>query len=187
MRCIDSLAKQSCRLNEIVVVDNAADRRVERILTSRFSRLRYLPMEDNLGPAGGFAEGIEYALKEGHVWIWLFTDDGETDPGALEALLATIAGDSAPGMVGFFPANRWRGRTVAVRPTETGEDSIEVDLVLARGSPSVISCCFEGFALVGPAERSGSSVVVLDEGDHFCGEFFGGGEVASAEEAMAQD
>ena len=52
-------------------------------------------------------------------------------------------------------------------------------LVQTRGSLSVFSCCFEGFALVGPAEGRGFLVVVGDEGHHFGDEFVEGAELVS--------
>src|SRR5215212_5292811 len=46
---------------------------------------------------------------------------------------------------------------------------------------------FEGTAVVGPAERGGATVVVLDEGDDAVGEVVDRVELAASEEAALQD
>lgn len=63
-----------------VVVDNAPSEKSHRILEAAHQRQRvqYLPQDDNLGPAGGLAVGLERALSLAQLddcWIVLLDDD----------------------------------------------------------------------------------------------------------------
>lgn len=50
----------------------------------------YLHMNENLGGAGGFFEGIKAAYKDGYYWFWLMDDDTIPEIYALEKLLEKL-------------------------------------------------------------------------------------------------
>ena len=83
------VAAQSHPVWRIVVVDNGADPKVEKLLDELAGeRGVYLPSRTNLGGAGGFAYGFLHALALGAEAIWCADDDGTpADERTLEALL----------------------------------------------------------------------------------------------------
>lgn len=79
-RSLDALAEQTQALDTLVVIDNDADSRVERLVTSHRGAapdVSYVPMPDNLGPAGAIHAGVAAVLAHAadDDWIVLFDDD----------------------------------------------------------------------------------------------------------------
>ena len=78
---LDALARQTRPLDQLVVVDNEpVDANLRAVDGYREAGLRasYVPMDDNVGPAGGYAAGIATALElvdEQRTWIALVDDD----------------------------------------------------------------------------------------------------------------
>lgn len=83
---LDALRSQTIGLQGIVVVDNASSRETVELL-QREPGLEVLRMERNVGGSGGFAAGMEQALKMRPKWIWLLDDDVIFRDNALENLL----------------------------------------------------------------------------------------------------
>ncbi|MCL5276223.1 MAG: glycosyltransferase [Deltaproteobacteria bacterium] len=83
IRCIDYLQKQSRKPDHILVINNGSTDNTEEVLRQR--GVHYIT-QDNVGSAGGWYRGIEYALEEGFDAIWLMDDDGYPDPEALNLL-----------------------------------------------------------------------------------------------------
>lgn len=50
------------------------------------SAFEYIPMGENTGGAGGFAEGVRQAYRSGAEWFWLMDDDVEVLPEGLGSL-----------------------------------------------------------------------------------------------------
>jgi rhamnopyranosyl-N-acetylglucosaminyl-diphospho-decaprenol beta-1,3/1,4-galactofuranosyltransferase len=89
---LDAICGQSRPVDQIVVVDNAADPKIAEILDRVAVPTTYLPSQRNLGGAGGFALGMLQALALGADWIWCGDDDGRPeDDAVLATLLATAA------------------------------------------------------------------------------------------------
>lgn len=88
--CLAAFGRQTRRIDEIVVVDNGGDGGTVRILDELDMRATLLTMKENLGPAGGFAEGMRYGYEAGHDWIWLFNDDAIPTPVALQRCLDAV-------------------------------------------------------------------------------------------------
>jgi rhamnopyranosyl-N-acetylglucosaminyl-diphospho-decaprenol beta-1,3/1,4-galactofuranosyltransferase len=88
---LEALTGQSRPPERILVVDNGSGAPTRNLLTRwshRSDRLSVLRLDDNLGPAGGFAEGIRTAVEGGADRVWLLDDDARADPRCLEYLLA---------------------------------------------------------------------------------------------------
>lgn len=86
---LEALASQSRPLDHLVVVDNADEPSVKKLVDSVSLETTYLGSKHNLGGAGGFALGILYALSLGADRVWLADDDGRPEgPLVLETLLA---------------------------------------------------------------------------------------------------
>ncbi len=84
-----TLSAQRRPLDQLIVVDNAADERVSELVAAQPIPSTYLGSRRNLGGAGGFALGMLQALALGADWIWLADDDGRpADPDVLATLLA---------------------------------------------------------------------------------------------------
>jgi GT2 family glycosyltransferase len=89
---LEAALAQTHPLAKLFVVDNASTDGTPEALRERglLDRpdVEYVRMERNLGGAGGFAKAVEVAREEDCDWIWLFDDDAEPLPDALERLLA---------------------------------------------------------------------------------------------------
>ena len=86
-----ALLQQGDALGAIYLTDNASSDgttealRQAGLLDDR--RLHYLRLEHNSGGAGGFAQGLEQAFRQGFDAYWLMDDDACPTPNALEHLL----------------------------------------------------------------------------------------------------
>jgi rhamnopyranosyl-N-acetylglucosaminyl-diphospho-decaprenol beta-1,3/1,4-galactofuranosyltransferase len=90
IKTLNALARQSFRLEEIVVVNNASNDGTDRVLCDFARRfppgwVRIVTFKENIGASGGFAEGMEYILKNSKSeWIWMMDDDAIPEKLALE-------------------------------------------------------------------------------------------------------
>jgi rhamnopyranosyl-N-acetylglucosaminyl-diphospho-decaprenol beta-1,3/1,4-galactofuranosyltransferase len=76
-------------LCEVLVVDNAStDGTGEWLAGLDGSRVVGRTLDHNSGGAGGFHDGLAWALERGADLVWLMDDDGLPEPGCLETLLA---------------------------------------------------------------------------------------------------
>jgi GT2 family glycosyltransferase len=71
----------------VVVVDNASTDDTAEMLAVRAATVHAVRMAVNTGGAGGFAAGIDEALRGGCDAVWLLDDDTIPEPGALAELL----------------------------------------------------------------------------------------------------
>ncbi len=87
--CIEALKKQTAALWRIYIVDNhSTDGTGEYLLTLSEENIKVLSLPANIGGSGGFAKGIETAVKDGADWLWIMDDDSIPSSNALERLLA---------------------------------------------------------------------------------------------------
>ena len=86
-QCLSSLRRQSQMPDCILVVDNATTDNTKEVLAREFAELQVLRLPDNVGGAGGFRAGMEWAYRHGFRWFWVMDDDIELQPDALEIML----------------------------------------------------------------------------------------------------
>jgi rhamnopyranosyl-N-acetylglucosaminyl-diphospho-decaprenol beta-1,3/1,4-galactofuranosyltransferase len=80
-------------LEEVLVVDNASDDGTgEWLAALGEGRVLGRTLADNTGGAGGFHEGLRWAVERGADLLWLMDDDGLPEPDCLDTL-ARYAGD----------------------------------------------------------------------------------------------
>jgi GT2 family glycosyltransferase len=92
-RQLDALRRQTQRLNEIIVVNNASSDDTASVLEKHYPEATVLNQLENVGVGGGFAAGLQYAVYEKkHDWIWLLDQDSIPADDCLERLIAGFAG-----------------------------------------------------------------------------------------------
>jgi GT2 family glycosyltransferase len=91
-RCLRGLARQSRPPTEILVIDNAADPRMNEVV-GRHAGVHVEHLPENLGPAGGHAEGLRRFHRSRHAFAWVMDDDCVPEPGALDSLLECAGQD----------------------------------------------------------------------------------------------
>jgi rhamnopyranosyl-N-acetylglucosaminyl-diphospho-decaprenol beta-1,3/1,4-galactofuranosyltransferase len=76
-------------LDEVLVVDNAStDGTGEWLAGLDLGHVVGRTLPRNTGGAGGFHDGLAWALERGADLVWLMDDDGTPEPGCLDHLLA---------------------------------------------------------------------------------------------------
>lgn len=119
-RQLDALLAQGRALQEVIVIDNASIDGTCDLLASRYPQVTLLRMAKNLGAAGAWAVGLQYAaLEKRHDWVWAFDDDSVPEASALERLLAGVeladrerngADKNSIGMAAMLPVHLKTGR-----------------------------------------------------------------------------
>jgi glycosyltransferase involved in cell wall biosynthesis len=124
-RIVDELADAG--IDSLTVVDNAPSADSEAAARRGSSRVRstYIPMPDNVGPAGGFATGMQRVLETAadDDWIFLMDDDRLVAPfdtvQRLREFGAWLLARGAPvGAVGLLGATFDRRFGRLVRPAD---------------------------------------------------------------------
>jgi rhamnosyltransferase len=143
-----ALSAQSRVIDEMIVVDNASTDGTATSVLHDFPSITLVPMRENVGVGGGYAAGLEYALRKGHHWFWLFDQDSVPAANALEELLGALrtlheAGSSIgilaclpvdPQTGREYPGEVWRNRLVVVGPQQAKQEVYFVDSVVSSGS-----------------------------------------------------
>lgn len=79
---------------KITVIDNASTDGsflyINNLWDLKRNNIEWISLEDNIGGAGGFYEGIKYALDQGAEYIWMMDDDGYPAEDCLEKLYKTL-------------------------------------------------------------------------------------------------
>jgi rhamnosyltransferase len=90
-RQLRALKRQSHRISEIIVVNNASTDGLPQLLAAKFPEVTVLNLKENGGVGGALSAGLDYAaLKKKYDWVWLFDDDSLPADNALEMLLASL-------------------------------------------------------------------------------------------------
>ncbi|TAL69735.1 MAG: glycosyltransferase [Bacteroidetes bacterium] len=82
---VDSLRKQSLKMDLIIVVNNSSTDGTKEWLQQQ-SDLKVIEQE-NVGSSGGQYTGIKAAYEDGFDWIWTMDDDVIPEPNCLEKLM----------------------------------------------------------------------------------------------------
>lgn len=99
-RCLAALRAQTVQGFTVLLVDNASnDGTADYIKALAMPGLIYHNTGENLGGAGGFARGLEEAVRLGCEAVWIMDDDTLPEPDALEKLLEA---DAASGDYGWL-------------------------------------------------------------------------------------
>ena len=104
IECIDSLLNQTRAIDKIIIIDNASTDGTNTLLREggylKNDNISYKLMEENLGGAGGFHEGIKVAHDLNVDWIWVMDDDAEPALDSIERLENYF---NIPEIVGVCP------------------------------------------------------------------------------------
>jgi GT2 family glycosyltransferase len=84
---LTAIAAQSHPVEATVVVDNASDDGTATMLAEKFPHVHVVSTGRNVGGAGGFAIGLDRALRRDVEAVWLMDDDTVPHHDALEALV----------------------------------------------------------------------------------------------------
>jgi rhamnopyranosyl-N-acetylglucosaminyl-diphospho-decaprenol beta-1,3/1,4-galactofuranosyltransferase len=141
---IDVLLTQTRSIQEIVVVDNASTDGTCEMLAERYPQVTVLRLETNVGAAGGFAAGLNYAaLEKKHNWVWLFDGDSVPPHSALETLLLNVDNPEVGMLVPMpiheatgtiYPPALWRNGFVKADLDVVREPIWFADVAVASGS-----------------------------------------------------
>jgi len=84
---LTAIGAQTHPVEAVIVVDNASEDGTAAMLAERFAHVDIVSTRRNVGGAGGFALGIDRALRQEAEAVWLMDDDTMPQPRALEALV----------------------------------------------------------------------------------------------------
>src|SRR6266403_2830942 len=146
---MDALLRQSRGVDEIIVVNNGSSDGTSRFLSENYPQVSVLNLPANAGAGGGYAAGLDYAVREKkHDWVWLLDHDSVPRDDGLEALLRGLelvegsrqrVGVLAPVSVHpetqlSYPGMLWRKGWVRP-PSDWLEQAVcFVDAVISSGS-----------------------------------------------------
>ena len=81
---LEDLLLQTRKPDEIIVIDNASFDNTASMIRE-FSSIRFTRLEENLGSAGGYYEGLKIACERND-FVWTLDDDMIVNEDALEVL-----------------------------------------------------------------------------------------------------
>ena len=87
--CVQAVTQQTLQVNKIIIINNNSTDDTHQYLKSISNNDNFLiiNLEENIGGAGGFKEGIKHAVAEKADWTWIMDDDTIPTPTALEELV----------------------------------------------------------------------------------------------------
>lgn len=95
--CLKSLLEQTKPLDILLIDNNSTDKTDKSLKDDGFlenKNLFYKKLPKNIGGAGGFTEGIRWAMELKYEYMWLMDDDAEPALDGLEKLLLHVKKNS---------------------------------------------------------------------------------------------
>lgn len=118
-RCLDAIVGQTSPPEAILVVDNASRPSATADVPPEWAAVTtVVRSEVNTGPAGGYAEALQWFLDSGHEHAWVLDDDMLAEPACLENLWSVAVRD--PDRAFIFPVSRQRDGSVSDWPSWCG-------------------------------------------------------------------
>jgi GT2 family glycosyltransferase len=90
LECLNGLLNQSRKPNKIIIIDNHSTDGTEDSLKKKYLKnkiIDYKRLVKNMGPSGGFNEGIKMAYEKKANWVWVMDDDSEPQKDCLQELI----------------------------------------------------------------------------------------------------
>lgn len=90
--CLNSLKEQTFSLRRIIVIDNfSSDGTSEYLACLDNQPIDVISLQENIGGAGGFVQGLKYAMRKyPDSYYWLMDDDGYPEINCLELLVGGL-------------------------------------------------------------------------------------------------
>lgn len=98
-RLLTDLSEQTTMPEKVIVIDNGIRRPVPSDVNTTELDVNLVSTGENLGPAGGYALGIERALATNPTALWLLDDDISPEPYCLAAQLAELEGAEGHALI----------------------------------------------------------------------------------------
>ena len=90
---IEKLLRQTYCLDNIYIIDNASTDDTQTYceeISKENGKILYKRLNENIGGAGGFSKGVQYAYEDGADYIWGMDDDAMPRADALEKLVCAM-------------------------------------------------------------------------------------------------
>lgn len=143
-RCLTAMVAQTRKPDRIVVVDNASTDGTREMLSESGwmgrDDIELLALADNTGGAGGFAAGIDLAVRCGADWIWIMDDDAVPDCEALASVL-----DQAQSSRNLYGSLAVCGDSLSWPMTPHGSSDPAGAIVAVRDVPDLLDVGFIPF------------------------------------------
>jgi rhamnosyltransferase len=148
-RQMEALTRQTCALDEIIVVDNGSTDDTLAVLSASYPQVKILELPENMGVGGAFSAGLEYAaVVKRHDWVWLLDDDSvpgeDTLAKMLEGLRALNGAEQRLGMLApmsvnsemrvSYPGLHWKDGWKLASFTDNKQRVLLVDAVISSGT-----------------------------------------------------
>jgi len=134
-KSIESLFKQTRKIDLLVIVDNSPSAETESVISAFQENITYLPMKDNTGSAGGIAVGIQWLYDRGCEWIYCGDDDNPPrSPETIERLIRLLEQGNDIAAAGAVGAKwDWRRGRLDRIPDHLLSGILEVDVIGGSG------------------------------------------------------
>ena len=130
--CLDSILEQRFPVFMIYVIDNASSDDTATLMRDYQSeQVRYVRLDENIGPTGGFARGMQAALDDDCDLVWLMDQDSTARADALERLVICMNTDAR--IVAAAPAKLEMNGQLWVGENLAG--NVGADVHLYQGPP----------------------------------------------------
>jgi rhamnopyranosyl-N-acetylglucosaminyl-diphospho-decaprenol beta-1,3/1,4-galactofuranosyltransferase len=92
-KCLKALQNQTIPLDEIIVIDGPSTDGTMQLIKEKFPEITYTRLNEDVGGAGEFYEGMKLAYNKGYDWILVMDDDAIPENDMLEKLLSAVNGN----------------------------------------------------------------------------------------------